>query len=283
MWIWMSAASALLLGTYDVAKKQALKRNGVLWVLLGATVLTALFMSPCLKAGPMHHHLMLMAKAALVTLSWVSGLAALKHIPITIASPIKATRPVLVVLFSIILFGERLNVWQWLGVAVVIASMFMMSFSGKKEGIDFVRNKGIYFMLLSVITGAASALYDKVVIAEIEPLFVQSWTNVYISVLLAIFILVRRLVRPERHEKFRWDWTIVLIAVLITAADCLYFFAIKAEGSLLSVISLLRRGSVIVTFVLGALFFKEGNIRSKAVVLGVLLAGLVLLMYGSAL
>lgn len=281
MWIWMSVASALLLGAYDVAKKQALKRNGVLWVLLGATVLTALFMSPCLKAGPADHHLMLMAKAVLVTLSWVSGLAALKHIPITIASPIKATRPVLVVLFSIILFGERLNLWQWLGVATVIASMFMMNLSGKKEGIDFVRNRGIFYMLISVLTGAASALYDKVVIAEIEPLFVQSWTNVYISVLLGLVILVRRLATPERHETLRWDWTILIIAVLITAADCLYFFAISAEGSLLSVISLLRRGSVIVTFVLGALFFKEGNIRSKAIVLTVLLAGLLLLMYGS--
>ncbi len=283
MWIWMALVSACLLGVYDVAKKQALKRNGVLWVLLGATALTALIMSPCLSSGSLHDHLLLVIKAFIVTISWVSGLAALNYIPITTASPIKATRPVIVVLFSIILFGEHLNLWQWAGVIAVIAAMFLLSRSSKKEGIDFSSNKGIAYMVISVLSGSFSALYDKHIIAILEPLFVQSWTNVYITVLLALVILFRKAVWPDRHQKFHWDWTIIIIAVLITISDCLYFFAIKQEGSLLSVISLIRRGSVLITFVLGALIFKEHNIRSKAVTLGILLCGIVLLMFGSSI
>lgn len=279
----MALVSACLLGVYDVAKKKALKRNGVLWVLLGATALTALIMSPCLSSGSFHDHLLLVIKAFIVTISWISGLAALNHIPITTASPIKATRPVIVVLFSIILFGERLNFWQWAGVVAVLAAMFLLSRSSRKEGIDFSSNKGIAYMVISVLSGAFSALYDKHIIAILEPLFVQSWTNVYITVLLALVILFRKAVWPDRHQKFHWDWTIIIIAVLITISDCLYFFAIKQEGSLLSVISLIRRGSVLVTFVLGALIFKEHNIRSKAVTLGILLCGIVLLMFGSSI
>lgn len=283
MWIWMALVSACLLGVYDVAKKQALKRNGVLWVLLGATALTALIMSPWLSAGSLHDHLLLVVKASIVTISWVSGLAALNYIPITTASPIKATRPVIVVLFSILLFGEHLNLWQWAGVVAVMASMFLLNRSSKKEGIDFSSNKGIAFMVISVLSGAFSALYDKHIIAILEPLFVQSWTNVYITVLLALVILFRKIISPERHQKFHWDWTIPVIAVLITVSDCLYFFAIKQDGSLLSVISLIRRGSVLITFVLGALIFKEHNIRSKAVTLGILVCGIVLLMFGSSI
>ena len=279
----MALASAVLLGVYDVFKKKALKNNGVLWILFGATAITTLIMSPFLSAGSARDHLMLVAKAAIVTVSWVSGLAALGQLPITTASTIKATRPMIVVLFSIILFGEKLNAWQWAGVAIVIVSMFLLSRSSKKEGVDFATNKGVIYMLISVLSGAGSALYDKKIIASLEPLFVQSWTNLYITLMLALVILCQWLFSKKSYVKFRWDWLILVIALFITVSDCLYLFAIKQEGSLLSVVSLLRRCSVIITFVLGAIVFKEHNIRSKAAVLTVLFAGMVLLMYGSSI
>lgn len=283
MWLWLSVCSACLLGVYDVAKKQALKRNSVLWILFGATALSALFLCPFLSAGPLSDHLKLILKAFLVSSSWISGLAALKYIPITTASPIKATRPMIVVLFSVILFGERLNLWQWGGVVLVIVALFLLNRSSRDEGIRFSGNKGIALMVVSVLTGSASALYDKYILQSIEPLFVQSWTNVYISAVLALCIIAKNAFNPEGREKFHWDWTIVLIAVLITLSDCAYFFAVADENALLSVISLLRRGSVVITFVLGAIIFKEHNIRSKAVSLGILLAGMTLLLFGSSI
>lgn len=281
MWIWMTLGSALLLGIYDVAKKQALKRNGVLFVLLAATAMSSLFLSPGLSAGAWQDHLRLIFKAVLVTTSWISGLAALGKLPITTASTIKASRPVIVVAFSLILFGERLNLWQWGGVIAVIVALWLLSRSSMKEGIPFKANKGIAYMVVSVIAGAVSALYDKHIMAGMQPLFVQSWTNVYITVMLAVCILVNRLTDKENFQPFKWDWTLLIIAVFITCADMLYFFALKQEGALLSVISLVRRSSVIVTFVLGAWVFKEHNIRDKAIDLAVLLCGLVLLFVGS--
>ena len=283
MWQWLAIVSACLLGFYDVTKKQALKRNGVLEVLLGATAFTALFLSPFLKFGPLTDHLMLVAKAAIVSISWISGLAALRLIPLTTASTLKAIRPVLVVMCSILIFDEKLNIWQWAGVVMALTALFMLSRSSRSEGIDFKNNRGILYMTVSILSGAGSALYDKVIIADLEPLFVQSWTNVYITIILALTILLKPLVRPEEREKFSWDWNIVLIAVLITVSDALYFFAIKQEGSLLSVISLIRRCSVIITFILGAILFKEKKIRSKAASLATLMVGVTLLVMGSSI
>lgn len=283
MWLWLSVFSALLLGVYDVCKKQALKRNGVLWVLLGATACTALFLSPSLSAGPAEDHLRLALKAVLVTTSWVSGLIGMKLLPLTTVSTIKASRPIFVVAFSIILFGEVLNVWQWLGIIIAITALYLLSRSSKKEGISFSSNKGIAWMAVSVLSGAASALYDKHILADMEPLFVQSWTNVYITILLGIIILVKKLREKDAFEGFHWDWGLILIAVLITVSDAMYFFSLKQDGALLSVISMIRRSSVVITFVLGAIFFKEHNIRDKAIVLGILLAGITLLLLGSSL
>ena len=279
MWLWLTLGSALMLGIYDVFKKQALKNNSVLWVLLAATALSTLFLSPFLTSGPAEDHLRLVLKAVLVTTSWVSGLIGL--MPITTVSTLKASRPFFVVLFSIVIFGEKLNGWQWAGVALALLALTLLSGASKKEGIDFSKSKGVAAMAVSILAGVASALYDKKVVASMDPLFLQSWCNFYITLLLAICIVVKSLHDKEKRERFKWDWMLVLIAVFITGADMLYFFALKQEGALLSVISIMRRCSVVVTFVLGAIVFKEKNLKAKSLDLAILLLGIVCLVLGS--
>ena len=275
----MALASAVLLGFYDVAKKSALKNNSVYGILLVATALSALFVSPFLSLGSGTEHLRLAFKAILVTTSWVSGMIALKLLPITTVSTFKASRPVFIVLFSILLFGERLTPMQWAGVAAVLTALWLLSVSSEREGISFKGNKGFWALLVSVFSGVASALWDKHIMSDMHPLFVQSWTNIYITVLLAALILVRN--RHGEKEHIKWDWTLLLIAVFITGADMLYFYSLKAEGSMLSIVSLIRRSSVIITFALGAVLFKEKRIVQKAGVLALMLAGVAILMFAT--
>ena len=259
MWLWLSVGSALLLGVYDVAKKQALKRNSVYWILLCATALTSLFLSPFLSAGPITDHYRLMFKAVLVSVSWISGLKAMECLPLTTVSTIKASRPMFVVIFSILIFGERLNLVQWLGVAVVMAALFLSTRSSHHDTDKMTSAKGVFYMIVSVLSGAASALWDKHIMQSMEPLFVQSWTNVYITILLALVLLVQFLVDRKNFQPLTWDWKLLLIAVLITVADALYFFAVKEPDALLSIISMIRRTSVVVTFLGGVLILKEGH------------------------
>lgn len=279
MWIWMALASALLLGSYDVAKKAALQHNDIFYVLLGATAISVLFLSPALRPGAAADHLRLVFKAVLVTSSWVSGMYALKLLPITVVSTYKASRPMFVVVLSLIIFGERLNLWQLAGVLAVLAALFLLARCGEKEGIRIRSDKGMLALAISIATGVASALYDKYLMAGMAPLFVQSWSNVYISLLLGLCILVRGI--SKGNVPFRPDWRIVLIAVFITGADMLYFYALRQHGAMLSVISLVRRCSVVVTFVLGAAMFREKNLRAKAGALAVMLAGMAFLTIGS--
>ena len=46
MWLYLALGSALLLGLYDIVKKKASERNGVLQILLVATALSTVFLSP---------------------------------------------------------------------------------------------------------------------------------------------------------------------------------------------------------------------------------------------
>lgn len=281
MWLWLSVLSALLLGIYDVAKKKALQSNGVYWILLSSTALTAIYLSPFLSSGSLQDHLSLVLKAVLVSTSWVSGLIAMQHLPLTTVSTIKASRPMFVVFFSIILFGERLNLLQWLGVAVVMTALFLSSRSKRHETDKETSARGMTCMIISVLSGAASALYDKYILQHLEPLFVQSWTNIYITVLLALVMLVQYLTDKEHFQPFRWDWHILVISVLITVSDAIYFYSVKDPDALLSVISMIRRSSVLITFLGGALIFKEGQIKDKALDLVLMMVGVALLLFGT--
>ena len=285
MWLYLALGSAFLLGIYDVAKNKAVGRNSVLSVLLVATAISTLLLSPwlVLHPGNLNTHLALALKGVIVTVAWISGMVGLKYLPITTASMIKASRPFFVVLLSIILFGERLNWWQWSGVALALLSLTLLSVGGKKSDGGEMNTKGLVAMGISVLAGVVSALYDKHIMSglHLEPLMVQSWSNFYITLALLLCILVRRLVGIRDSQTFHWDWTLVLIALLITGADALYFFALRQDGALLSVISLIRRCAVIVTFCIGAVFFKEKHLKAKAVDMLILVAGMLCLLMGS--
>ncbi len=283
MWVWLTVLSAILLGLYDVAKKDALRRNDVLWILTIASGLSAIFLLPMISLGDLKDHFYLIVKALIVTTSWISGLYGMKLLPITTVSTLKASRPMVVVLFSVLLFGESLNIYQWVGVLLVAGALFFLGRSSQKEGFAVRDNKGFLWMLLSIVTGSASALYDKHIIQglELDTFFVQGWGNIYITLLLALLLLVQKLTRKEKYVPLKWDWTLVLIAVLITAADALYFYALHIDGAMLSIISMVRRSSVLVTFVFGAIYFKEKKIKNKLIELAVLLAGVFLLAFTS--
>ena len=282
MWLWMAIGSALLLGVYDVAKKQCLGKNGVLWVIFAVSFISTVFLSPFLSfTHPSVEYWRLLLKSVFVAACWVSGLAAMKWLPLTTVSTIKASRPVFVVVLSIIIFGERLNVWQWSGVALGLLSLFLLSRTSRTEGNGVSHTRGVVYMVISVATGVASALYDKYCVRLMDPLFVQSWSNFFITALLALWIAVKAVRDGREREKFHWDWLLVLTAVFIVGADALYFFALKQEGSLLSVVALLRRLSAVVTFIFGAVMFKEKNLKAKSLDLALLMVGMALLVYGS--
>jgi len=278
MWTYLTLASAVLLGCYDVAKKQALRRNSVMWVLFMVSVFSCVLLIPAFKGGEQRDFLLLAPKAVMVAASWICGLAAMKRLPMTTASTLKSSRPVFVVLCSVILLGERLNPWQWLGVVLVLGAIWLLSRSSRSEGIYFSKNSGVVWMGFSILTGVASALYDKWIMTWMDPIFVLCWSNLFTGIVMGIVLFFNNLKAPSEHRKFHWDWMVPLSALLIIGADALYFTALGCEGAMLAIISLMRRGCVIVSFALGAVIFKEKNIRSKALVLAVMLAGLAVLV-----
>lgn len=304
MWLILAFISATLLGFYDSFKKKSLKNNAVIPVLFLNTVFSSLIFLPfillsantgCLdnsiffvpSAGwEVHKYIVL--KSIIVLSSWILGYFGIKHLPLTIVGPINATRPIMVLVGAILVFGEQLNALQWTGVTLAVLSFIMLSKSGKKEGIDFGHNKWIGMIVGAAILGAASGLYDKYLMASpedggigLDKMTVQSWYNIYQCAMMAVMLGVLWWPKRKSTTPFRWDWCILLISLFLSAADFVYFCSLSLPDALISVVSMIRRGSVVVSFLFGAIVFHEKNLKSKIADLALVLLGMVFLYMGS--
>lgn len=304
MWLLLAFLSATLLGFYDSFKKESLRDNAVIPVLFLNTLIASLIFLPFIilsynttvldgsifhvASGGWHEHKYIIGKSIIVLSSWIFGYFGMKHLPLTIVGPINATRPVMVLVGALLVFGERLNVYQWIGVALAVASFFMLSRSGKKEGIDFKHDKWIYFIVLAAVLGAVSGLYDKYLMAPAESggvglnsMMVQSWYNIYQCFMMLVMLLIIWYPKRKSSTPFHWHWGIILISVFLSAADFVYFYALSFPDAMISIVSMVRRGSVIVSFLFGAMMLHEKNLKSKMVDLLLVLLGMVFLYIGS--
>ena len=296
-WIVLSLISALFLGFYDLSQKHAVRDNAVVPVLFfstltGATVWGALLLVqvtgtdawPALlrvDALNAHQHLLLFAKSAIVASSWMFTYFAMKHLPVSLAAPIRATGPLWTLGGALVVLAERPTWLEGIGIATTLASFLGLSIAGRREGIHFHRNKWVSFMIAGTLLGAVSTLYDKFLLGRLGlgAATVQAWFSIYLFALFAP-LAAGWWRRWWPRNEFRWRWTIPLIAVLLLLADFAYFSALRDSAGLVSLVASLRRGSTLVAFAGGLWFFREKNgLQKLPAVLGVL-AGIVLTALG---
>lgn len=300
MWLTLALFSALFLGLNEVAKKRALNGNAVIPVLFVSIVLSAVlflpfqilsltsaermadsifFIPPVSPEG----HVGIIIKSVVVLASWVFGFFATKYLPLTISAPIKASRPAFVVLGAVLIFGERLEWKQWLGVAVVLTALFVLS-KIRDEKVSAARaardNRWIWFGVISTMLGAASALWDKFLIHNYDRLAVQVYSTYYQALLMIPLMWWMWYPKRNTTARYQWRWSIFLTALFLSVADFLYFYALSEPDALISVISTIRRGGVVVPFIAGALMFREKRIKQKALALFFVFAGVMLLYFG---
>lgn len=296
MWIPIIICSALFLGIYDIFKKLSLKGNAVLPVMFisSATSLCIFlplilisFFSPNSLQDSLFFipfsggktQFLIFIKSCIVLASWIFSFFAMKYLPISIVGPIRSSSPMWTLLGAVLILNESLTINQWIGIILIIVSIYLYSFIGKKEGINFAHNIWILFIFLGTILGSISTLFDKFLIAQckIPKMEVQAWFSVYQFILMIPCVLILWYPKRNTGDQFQWRWTIPLIGIFLVFADFFYFYALSIPGALIAVISAIRRSNVIISFLAGALIFKEKNIRKKGIALIGVLIGIYIL------
>ena len=296
-WVAATLLSAFFLGLYDLCTKHAVRANAVTPVLFfstltGALVWTALLLLQFFHPGilpsslvtdalTLKQHLQLLLKSGLVAASWIGTYYALKHLPLSLGAPVRATSPLFTLFGAIMLLGERPTFLEMVGVLTTLISFVGLSVAGAREGIHFHRDKWIWSLIAGVLLGAVSSLYDKFLFCTLNfsvPT-VQCWFSIYLLVFFAPFALGWKLRLWSRNE-FSWRWSIPFIAFALLVADYFYFNALKNPEGLVSVVMSLRRAGTLVAFAGGLYFFREANGWKKLPAVIGILVGVVLTILG---
>jgi bacterial/archaeal transporter family protein len=296
-WIALALLSALFLGVYELCTKHAVRENAVLPVLFYSTLTGAAVWGGLLLADVLFplalpaslvtdrltgfQHLQLALKSGIVASSWIFTYFGLKHLPLSLGSPIRATSPIVVLLGAMLILGERLTLLELLGVVTTIGSFVALSIAGRGEGIQFHRNKWVWYLAAGTVLGATSALYDRYLLgrAQFSVPTVQAWFSIYLLVFFTPFMIGWQR-RWWPRKEFHWRWSVPGIALALLVADYIYFSALAEPEALVSVVMSLRRGSTLVAFVGGLWWFGEQTDGIKVfAVLGILL-GIVLTVLG---
>lgn len=296
-WVFFAVLSAVFLGIYDVAKKASVQDNAVLVVLFACSATGLVLMLPLgalsiaapdwtrthgvfIDALSWRDHALVVSKAGLVTLSWVLTFFALKHLPISLASPVRASAPLFTLLGAVIMFGERPSARQGLGIAVILLAYWIFSLIGRTEGIHFSRNAWVWSLFLGTLVGAASGLYDKHLLqtAHLPAVAMQFWFTIYNAIIQGLIVIFLWWPRRSQNTPFRWRWTIAAVGALLLLSDALYFHALAMPGALVSVISTLRRTNVVLSFAVGSVLFGERYRLRKSLALGGVILGVFLIL-----
>ena len=302
MWTILAFISALCLGFYDISKKIALRDNRVVDVLTISVCVSALVLSVPLFLSrlfpdamsssyayvptmDLKAHLFTLFKSVIVLSSWVFAYISLKHLPISMVSPMQATRPMWTLVGALLIFQEHLNGWQWIGVLLAIGSIFIFSFKNHRKNRNNRNNQNkLYYicLALAILIGSCSGLYDKYLMRQYNHNAVQVYYTLYQAIMmLIVWAIVNHKSPIKNHKSIQKIGIIVLISLFLIVSDNVYMLALRDPDSLIAVVSTIRRGGTVIGFAYGLLFLKEPDPWRKVLCMSGVMAGLICLAIGS--
>ncbi len=298
MWRYVGLLASLFIGIHNLCKKHAVRGNEVFPVLLGTVSSGFLFVAICYILSIFYPdyafengydfqeisrqtHGFIFIKSCLMSGSWILAYQALKHLPLTIVTPIRSAGPFFTFIGAILIYKESPNFIQWVGFFLIILSVILYSRIGKKEGINFKRNKWVFAIIGATFLGASSGLYDKFLIQNLSlnPQTLQFWFCLYTILILLVILSITWFPYAEKRKAFKFRWSIIAVGVLLVAADYFYFKALQDPDALIMLLSAIKRSQLIIAVVIGGLIFKEKNKRKKLVPLAGIMVGVFLILY----
>lgn len=185
---------------------------------------------------------------------------------------LRGSASLLIPVTSVVLLGDRLSVWGWIGLMIILAGIILI-------GNGTVRsNKNVRISILIALGGGISitgyTLSDKVLLEYISPIMIFQFQN-FIHVLAFLWGAFSS---GKLKQEWSTNWKVILLGSLfVPGAYLLFLFALQLAK--VAQLAPLREVSIVFGALLGTLFFKEQQglrktISSIIIVIGVIILGL---------
>jgi drug/metabolite transporter (DMT)-like permease len=203
-------------------------------------------------------------------------LIGMQRIGVARSAPIKGSAPLFAVLFAAGYLGERLEVLQYLGIALVVGGILVISTEGSRRareagapGIFSPKKLDFLFPLLAGVAGGVASVLFKVAVGKMPSPLLGAWIGTTEALLL--FPLVALLFPPG--QRFQMSRPALPWIVLAGFSAGIGYYALVAALGLgqVSIMFTLVQTSPLMVVVMSILFLRQLERVTPRVILGGLL------------
>ena len=274
LWILFIFIYALLKGSREGMKKMALKKSSsneiLFFYTLTGFIMTIPFSASAFNLEP-HLIFWIFVKSAVVCTAWLCAFAALKKMSVSLYGIMDLSRMVFSTFLGVFVLGEVFTTKKAIGVILVTLGLLLVNLKKNTE------TKGMTIItltaaLLNCFFNAVSGTMDKVLMQYMNSSQLQFWFMLFMTLIYGVILLVRREKVYISHLKSNY-WIIIMSLSLIIG-DKLLFEANASPLSEVTVMTIIKQSSVLVTVLTGWLFFKEKHILYKLFCTAIILSGI---------
>ena len=276
LWIGLVVFYGLAKGARDGLKKKATQQSGVIEVLFFHTALAFLMTIPFshnVVGMPSIYHLWIFIKSFVIFLAWIFTFSSIKKMPVSFYGIMDSARMIFSTLIALMFLGESMTWPKGVGLLLVLSGIIIVNL-GNHGADEKVKAKFLVLSILSCLLNSISGVMDKKLLSmgEIDSSQLQFWFMLYLTVLYGAYILARRI--PISIKTVKTNYWIVLLSALLIIADRALFIANEDPESQVTVMTLIKQSSVIVTVLTGKLFFKEKQFLKRSICTVIVVAGI---------
>lgn len=276
LWIGLVVFYGLAKGARDGLKKKATQQSGVIEVLFFHTALAFLMTIPfshSVFGMPSIYHLWIFIKSFVIFLAWIFTFSSIKKMPVSFYGIMDSARMIFSTLIALMFLGESMTWPKGVGLLLVLSGIIIVNL-GNHGADEKVKAKFLVLSILSCLLNSISGVMDKKLLSmgEIDSSQLQFWFMLYLTVLYGAYILARRI--PISIKTVKTNYWIVLLSALLIIADRALFIANEDPESQVTVMTLIKQSSVIVTVLTGKLFFKEKQFLKRSICAVIVVAGI---------
>lgn len=283
VWIILVLIYGISKGLREVFKKKALETNTTIEVLFLYTFISFLCVSFEIRnAGgvPAGTLAVIAIKSLMIFVAWIAGFTAVKHMAVGLYGLLDQLRVVFAMLLGVFVMHEHMGAGQVIGLILVLSGLLLLRFlpEGKHTKTSFsgTAPKYVVFVVISCLFNAISGLLDKILMSrdDLTDGQLQFWYMLFLVIYYLLYIIVKRPgIRWKKALTNYWIW---ILAILFVVADRCLFIANSYPESRITVMTLIKQSSCVVTILGGRLFFKEKGLLKKLLCAAVVTAGIII-------
>jgi len=287
-WLTMAWCSALLSAAAAVIQKKVLFRLNALEFSFLVSLVILIFslfipFTMDIVSLPPALILIIVGKSILGGAAFLFVMMSLEYNQISTALPILGITPAVTALAALLILGESLHGWEWLGIALVVAGTYMLEKRPDRKGYESMkeafRSKNYYYMYGALGLFALSSVFDKLLVSgyQTSPLVILFYQHIVYCAMFGSLLLFRQQSFRAVVSHGRPHVPLLVTVALLTLAYRLTQLEATKFAPVALVLAVKRTSILYASFFGGKLFSEERLVQKLIGGALIVVAGFIIL------